>query len=74
MNTDKKKAVLINYGLMLSDVYAEIQDKANFISRFFQQEPELAKDPDLITVGRYFGELCKALQEMNNALDRVQRQ
>ena len=65
---DNKKAILLNYGMMLNGIESDIREKANFVHRFFVESPELKTDPDLLDIGRAFTDLLTALKRMDKVV------
>lgn len=66
-----KKAVVLNYGLMLISLQSDIQEKADFMVRFFRSSPELTNDPDLLRIGQAFGAFLQAFKNLDSVVDAV---
>jgi hypothetical protein len=65
MALTNKQAIILNYGQMLNELGMDMQEHTSFISHFFDNEPNLNHDADLMDIAREFQEFCLSLKRLD---------
>ncbi len=66
MNT--KKAIIMNYGLMVNDAYNTLREHSNHIATLFNGDKSLYNDKDLQMLGDSFSKFCTSLKEFDSTI------
>ena len=63
---EPKKAILLNYGMMLDDIGKDMKEHTDFMHHFFTEE--LNHDPDLLAIAFEFQAFCESLKRLDTAI------
>lgn len=66
---EAKRAILLNYGMMMSDLGLDLKEKTDFMSHFFHHNPNMNTDGDLMDIAMQFEKFLTEFKRLDKIIE-----
>lgn len=66
---EPKQAIILNYSMLCEELFDTMKEKTDFMSHFFDREPNLRQDGDLMDIAQEFQTFCIALKRFDKVVN-----